>query len=99
MSVNRYDLQGDVMAINKKTGRRPDPDPTLVQDMADISTMSDEEIDRELRSYGIDPDKAIEKVTTTVRNKMNEWEKRGILHAKKTVAHHHASTPATNRED
>jgi hypothetical protein len=62
------------------------PTNTLEQDIAEIEAMTDDEIDRELVSYGIDPQRAIAKVTRNVRNKLSEWD-RGPLHAKEDVVH------------
>jgi hypothetical protein len=95
--TKRYDLHGGVaMRTNDKAKNRsirPVPASVLEQDIASIEAMSDEEIDRELESYGIDPQRAIAKVTATVRNKMSEFAKRGALHAEKTVGHR---TPAAH---
>ncbi len=67
--------------------KTPNPVPrTLAEDIADIESMSDEEIDRELREvHGIDPERAVAKIAASVREKMNAWDQRRQHHAIKEM--------------
>jgi hypothetical protein len=84
------------MSTRKRT-RRPvklksilrTPATTLAEDMEDIRSMTDEEIDQELANYGIDVQQAIHTVKSMVRTKMHDWEKRGLLHPEQVT---HSST-------
>ena len=48
--------------------------------------MSDEEIDAELHRLGIDPEPTIKAVAKLVQAKLNEWQRRGLLHAEALIA-------------
>ncbi len=83
-------------AKNKPTQTVPN---TLEQDVLEIESMTDEEIDRELiEVHGIDPQRAIAKVTATVRSQINKWD-RGRHHEEKAVAHHTPVSHAANGKE
>jgi hypothetical protein len=89
-----HDQNGGVMMTARKT---PKPvSRTQAEDIADIESMSDEEIDRELREvHGIDPDRAVAKIAASVREKMNAWDPRRQHHAiKEMVARRTVPHPA-----
>lgn len=87
--------------MNAKNPINPPDVPTLEEDIRSIEAMSDEEIDAELASYGINAKLAIEKVTSSVRSKLNAYSKeRGRLHAKEAVTHQPVHRPhAVNGEE
>jgi len=93
-----YDSYGGVVMIRKNKPVKPVLN-SLDDDIAAIGRMSDEEIDRELISYGIDPQAAVAKVKNTVRNKLSEWGHRGSLHEKEAVIHHTLSSTTLNSKD
>jgi hypothetical protein len=75
--------------------------PTLEDDINSIEGMTDDEIDAELESYGINPKCAVEKVTSSVRDKLNAYSREeGRLHARETVTRHPIHRPhAVNGEE
>jgi hypothetical protein len=93
-----YDFDGGVVMTKKNKPVKPVLN-SLDDDIAAIERMSDEEIDRELISYGIDPQNAIAKVKNTVRNQMSKWGHRGPLHEKEAVTHHASSPTRLNGKD
>jgi hypothetical protein len=69
-------------------------DPDLAREIAHYEHMSPEEVQRQLDRLGIDPKPTIEAVTRLVREKLEEWHSRGLLHPQKPfVTHVFAESP------